>query len=64
LGPVLGLLGVRLLIVEDEEALKRFGSRIPKRNGNLAHTGVVHHVQSIKFLRAIGKKAAVRECKR
>jgi hypothetical protein len=56
LGPVLGLLGVRLLMVEDEEALKRFGKRLKVRNGNLAHSGVVHHVQSVKFLKTIGKK--------
>jgi hypothetical protein len=56
LGPVLGLLGVRLLMVENEEAIRRFGSRLKLRNSNLAHSGVVQHTQSIKFLRAIGKK--------
>lgn len=56
LGPVLGLLGVRLLMVEDPEAIKKLGNRIKLRNPNLVHTGVVHHAQSIKFLKAIGKK--------
>jgi hypothetical protein len=56
LGPVLGLLGVQLLMVEDPEAIKRFCSRIKLRNSNLVHTSVVHHTQTIKFLKAIGKK--------
>jgi hypothetical protein len=56
LAPVLGLLGVQLLMVEDPEAIKRFCSRIKLRNSNLVHTSVVHHTQTIKFLKAIGKK--------
>jgi len=56
LGPVLGVLGVKLLMVEDPDAVERFGGRIKRHNPNLIHTHVVHHTQSIKFLRAIGKK--------
>lgn len=56
LGPLLGVLQVKLLMVEDEAAVKQFGKRLKVRNNNLCHGGVVHHAQSIKFLKTIGKK--------
>jgi hypothetical protein len=56
LGPLLGVLGVKLVMVEDVDAIKRHGERIKARNNNLVHGGVVQHTQSLKFLRKIGKK--------
>jgi hypothetical protein len=56
LGPLFGLLGIKGVIVEDPEAMERFGSRLKKRNNNLSHSAVVHHSQTVKFLRSIGKK--------
>jgi hypothetical protein len=56
LGPLLGVLGVKFLMVEDQAAVERFGKRLKVRNNNLCHGGVVHHAQSIKFLKTIGKK--------
>jgi len=56
LAPVLGILGVKLQMVEDPDAVKKYGSRIPKRNGNLAHGGEITISISRKFLKTIGKK--------
>jgi hypothetical protein len=58
MGPVFGVLGVKFIMVEDEEAIKRFGSRISRRNGNLAHGGAITHTFSTKFMQKIGKKGA------
>jgi hypothetical protein len=56
LGPVLGVLGVRLIMVEDSEALKTYGARIPARNESCVHAGTVNIVFSRRHLRAIQKK--------
>lgn len=58
LGPLLGVLGVKLVMVEDEDALKRFGTRISKRNDNLVHGGGITISFSRKFMQKIGKKGA------
>jgi hypothetical protein len=56
LGPLLGVLGVKLVMVEDAEAVERFGSRLKKRNNNLVHSGTVHITMSTRYLRKIQKK--------
>jgi hypothetical protein len=38
LGPLLGVLGIKLLVIEDEQALKQFGSRLKNRKANLVRT--------------------------
>jgi hypothetical protein len=39
LGPMLGALGIKLLVVEDREALTRVVDRLRKRNDNLVRGG-------------------------
>jgi hypothetical protein len=54
LGPVLGVLGIKLVVVEDLEALERYGSRIPKCDQGAMRNGVVHLALSRRFLSKIG----------
>jgi hypothetical protein len=54
LGPVLGVLGIKLLVVEDLEALERFSARIPQRQEKSVRSGGVHVHISRKFLSKIG----------
>jgi hypothetical protein len=54
--PVLAVLGVKLVMVEDRETMARYGSRIPKRNNNFVHGGSVHFALSGKHMRAIRRK--------
>lgn len=58
MGPLFGILGVKCVLVEDPEALERFGSRIGKRNENLVHGGVITTTFSRKFMQKIGQKGA------
>jgi hypothetical protein len=51
MGPVLAVLGVRLLMVEDTEALERYGSRLEQRNDNLIHHAGVAFVVTQRKLR-------------
>lgn len=55
LGPLLGVLGVKLVMVEDAQAVARYGSRLKKRNENLVHSGVVHRMLTRDFYSKIGK---------
>lgn len=55
LGPVLGVLGVKLVMIEDESAMRQFGGRLHQRNNNLVHDAGVHIVISPRFMRKIGK---------
>jgi hypothetical protein len=41
LGPVLGVLGIKLVIVEDEEALRRLNGRLEKRQQPFVRTGTM-----------------------
>ena len=55
LGPLLSSLGVRLLLVEDPEAVERYTSRIPARQERSVRTGVVQISLSRHFLAKIGR---------
>ena len=54
MGAILGLLGVKLMMVEDEKAMKLYANRTNKRNNNLVHNGGVHFSLSTRFMRKIG----------
>jgi len=41
LGPMLGALGMKLIAVEDPEAVARFTSRLPARQESCVHTGTM-----------------------
>jgi hypothetical protein len=54
LGPVLGILGVKLVMFEDLEAVARFSERIPQRQERSVRNAVVHIHLSRQFLAKIG----------
>jgi hypothetical protein len=54
LGPTLGALGVKLLVVEDLEAVARFSERIPPRQEKAVRNAVVQVHLSRRFLSKIG----------
>jgi hypothetical protein len=55
LGPLLGVLGLRLLVCADPIALARFGSKLEKRREAFVHSEAVHQVVfSRRFLKKIG----------
>jgi hypothetical protein len=56
LGPVLGVLGVKLIVVEDPEALRRFGSRLKRRNDNLVRSAASEFRLTHRWLRKIASK--------
>jgi ribosomal protein S14 len=59
LGPVLGTLGIKLIVTTDENAEKKFGSKLEKRQEKCAHYGgVIRQTFSRKHMREIGKKGA------
>ena len=47
LGPILAVLGLKLLVVEDAEAVKTYGARIPPRHESFVHAATME----IKFTR-------------
>jgi hypothetical protein len=61
---VLAVLGVKLLMVEDQEAIKRmnrvaiqkFGAPLSKRDESCVHAGTVHFALSGRHMRAIQRK--------
>jgi hypothetical protein len=53
MGPVLGLLGLKLLVVEDEEALKRLSGRLSPRDEARVRSGTVQFQLSTRFMRRI-----------
>jgi hypothetical protein len=63
---VLAVLGVKLLMVEDQEAIKRmnrvaiqkFGAPLSKRDESCVHAGTVHFALSGRHMRAIQRKGA------
>ncbi|SNB53996.1 hypothetical protein SAMN05414138_10210 [Rhodoplanes sp. JGI PP 4-B12] len=56
LGPLLTILGVKLVMVEDPEAIALVGDRLPKRNESSVRSGAVHVELTRRFLKKIGKK--------
>ena len=58
LGPLLGALGVKLVLVEDPDAMRRFGRRngFGARRDRNVHGGTVHFEFSARHMRKIAKK--------
>jgi hypothetical protein len=54
LGPVLQVLGVKLIMVEDESALRWINARLGKRKSAFMRSGAVHVTLSRRFLQKIG----------
>ena len=57
--PVMTILGVKLLMVEDPETMARYASRLPKRREEFVHAGTVHIALSGKHMRAIRRKGGL-----
>jgi len=57
-GPLLGALGLKLIVVEDEDALRRVAGRLKRRNPNLVRSAASEFRLSHRFLRKIASKAA------
>jgi hypothetical protein len=56
LGPVLQGFGVKLLMVDDEEALARFEHRIKRRDPKVVRSVAVHFQITSRHVRRIGAK--------
>lgn len=57
LGPLLGVLGVKFVMVEDQEAIAKYSGRIDKRNEKCAHNGgAVSFTFSRRHMQKIGQK--------
>ena len=56
LGPLLGALGLKLIVVEDEDALRRVAGRLKRRNPNLVRSAASEFRLSHRFLRKIASK--------
>jgi hypothetical protein len=56
MGPILAVLGCRLVLVEDRKMMERYTNRLPKRNETCLHAGTVHFALSGKHMRAIRRK--------
>jgi hypothetical protein len=64
LAPILGTLGLKLIVVEDEKAMQRFTSKLEKRQENCVHNNgmqsvAVHVALSRRFVRQIGRKGGL-----
>ena len=61
LGPLLGALGVRLMLVEDADAMRRFGSRngFGKRNETVVRGGTVTIEFSRRYMQKIGRRGGL-----
>ena len=60
LGPLLGALSIKLLVVEDPEALEKYGSRIPLRKELAVHGGTMEFRisrRAFRQLQAKGRRA-------
>lgn len=60
MGPVLAVLGVKLVMVEDAEALKRYAAQVKSHNPNLIHGNTTYFVMTERKLRknqAKGRKS-------
>ena len=59
LGPILGVLGVKLLMVEDPEAMARYTDKLPKRNKSCVHNGAaITFTFSRRHMQKIGQKGS------
>jgi hypothetical protein len=59
LGPLLSVLGVRLLMVEDEEAMQKYSGKLDQRVEHAVHDGAaIRFSFSRRFMRKIGLKGA------
>jgi hypothetical protein len=54
--PVLAGLGLRVLLVVDEEATRRLKDHLPPRNGSYVRSVAVHGHLTTRFLQKIGRK--------
>ena len=54
--PVLASLGLRVLLIVDEEAERRLRERLPPRNESYVRSVAVHGHLTTRFLRKIGRK--------
>jgi len=68
LGPLLGVLGLKLIAVEDADALERYGSRLKKRDEKLVRAGlragslqVTFSSRAIRKIRSEGGKARMKK---
>jgi len=56
LGPVLGLLALKIVLVEDLDALRKVNRRLEKRNGSYVRDNATHFAISKQKLREMGQK--------
>ena len=56
--PVLSVLGCKLALIEDKDALARYTSQLPLRNGSYVHGGAITVLFSRRHMRKIGKIGA------
>jgi hypothetical protein len=56
MAPVMAILGVKLVMVEDPETMARYASRLHKRHESFVHSATVHISLSGKHMRAIRRK--------
>jgi hypothetical protein len=54
LGPILAILGVKLVMVEDLQAVALADRRLPKRKNSAVHSGAIQVVFSRRFMKKIG----------
>ena len=60
LGPLLGVLGIKLLMVEDPEAVARYNGRLPQRNETCVHNGAaITFTFSRRHMQKIGQNGAL-----
>jgi hypothetical protein len=55
LGPLLGALGIKLIIAEDEDALRRVAGRLRKRDARLVRNSVVHLTKTKREYQKMGR---------
>jgi hypothetical protein len=58
LGPVLQVLGVKLVMVEDEKALRWIDARLGKSKQPFVHSGAITQTLSRRFMQKIGRNGA------
>jgi hypothetical protein len=56
LGPVMAVLGLEFVAYENAEAMRRFVSRLKKRDNRFVRSGVTHVELSSRRMRKIGRK--------
>jgi len=56
MGAVLGVLQIKFIAVVDEEAVRRYGNRVQKRDERLVRSGTVTIELSRRHMKAIGRK--------